>query len=96
MKNPGYASVKRRSPPDRVRDEAGVRARRKDLPVSSERLMECVLERENLLKALRQVNTVKSAHGPWRLSRSPALAFALPGKYFFQLGLPQLYKRSSR
>ena len=41
-------------------------------------------------------NTVKSAHGPWRLSRSPALAFALPGKYFFQLGLPQLYKRSSR
>jgi RNA-directed DNA polymerase len=41
-------------------------------------------------------NTVKSAHGPWRLSRSPALAFALPGCYFSQLGLPLLSKRSSR
>jgi RNA-directed DNA polymerase len=41
-------------------------------------------------------NTVKSAHGPWRLSRSPALAFALPGRYFSQLGLPLLYKRSPR
>ena len=39
-------------------------------------------------------NTVKSAHGPWRLSRSPALAFALPGRYFSHLGLPLLYKRS--
>jgi len=27
-------------------------------------------------------NTAKSAHGPWRLSHSPALAIALPGKYF--------------
>src|ERR1700752_2620022 len=26
-------------------------------------------------------NTVKSAHGPWRISRSPALALALPGSY---------------
>jgi len=41
-------------------------------------------------------NTVKSAHGPWRLSRSPALAFALPSRYFSQLGLPLLYERSSR
>jgi len=41
-------------------------------------------------------NTVKSAHGPWRLSRSPALAFALPGRYFSRLGLPQLYIRSPR
>lgn len=36
-------------------------------------------------------NTAKSAHGPWRLSRSPALAFALPGKYFDELGVPRLY-----
>jgi hypothetical protein len=57
VKNPGHASVKRRPLPERVRDETGVRARRKDLPVSSERLMERVLERDNLHKALRQVQT---------------------------------------
>ena len=36
-------------------------------------------------------NTAKSAHGPWRLSRSPGLAFALPAKYFAALGLPRLF-----
>jgi RNA-directed DNA polymerase len=36
-------------------------------------------------------NTAKSAHGPWRLSRSPGLAFALPAKYFANLGLPRLF-----
>src|SRR5712692_1897848 len=35
-------------------------------------------------------NTVKSAHGPWRVSRSPALSFALPAAYFASLGLPRL------
>jgi RNA-directed DNA polymerase len=35
-------------------------------------------------------NTVKSAHGPWRLSQSPALAMALPQRYFAALGLPYL------
>jgi RNA-directed DNA polymerase len=35
-------------------------------------------------------NTVKSAHGPWRLSQSPALALALPQRYFAALGLPSL------
>jgi RNA-directed DNA polymerase len=35
-------------------------------------------------------NTVKSAHGPWRLSQSPALAIALPQCYFAALGLPSL------
>jgi RNA-directed DNA polymerase len=39
-------------------------------------------------------NTCKSAHGPWRLSRSPALAIALPGHAFDRLGLPRLYRRS--
>jgi RNA-directed DNA polymerase len=36
-------------------------------------------------------NTCKSAHGPWRLSRSPALAFALPTKYFESLGVPSIF-----
>ena len=40
-------------------------------------------------------NTAKSAHGPWRLSRSPALAIALPTKYFASLGLPRLYTKST-
>lgn len=38
-------------------------------------------------------NTCKSAHGPWRLSRSPALAFALPARYFANLGLPRLFAK---
>jgi RNA-directed DNA polymerase len=41
-------------------------------------------------------NTYKSAHGPWRLSRSPALAIALPGHDFDRLGLPRLYRRPRR
>ena len=36
-------------------------------------------------------NTAKSAHGPWRLSRSSGLAFALTAKYFEALGLPRLF-----
>lgn len=35
-------------------------------------------------------NTAKSAHGPWRLSQSPALTIALPARYFAALGLPTL------
>lgn len=35
-------------------------------------------------------NTTKSAHGPWRLSRSPGMSYALPAKYFVKLGLPML------
>ena len=35
-------------------------------------------------------NTRKSAHGPWRLSQSPALVIALPWRYFAALGLPSL------
>ena len=35
-------------------------------------------------------NTVKSAHGPWRLSQSPALAIALSQRYFATRGLPSL------
>lgn len=39
-------------------------------------------------------NTAKSAHGPWRLSRSPALTIALGFQYFTDLGLPHLYKQT--
>ena len=35
-------------------------------------------------------NTAKSAHGPWRISRSPALNQALPNKYFRPVGLTSL------
>lgn len=38
-------------------------------------------------------NTSKSAHGPWRLSKTPALAFALPLRFFIHLGLPSLAPR---
>ena len=38
-------------------------------------------------------NTSKSAHGPWRLSNTPALALALPVRYFSSMGLPALATR---
>jgi hypothetical protein len=38
-------------------------------------------------------NTCKSAHGPWRLSKTPALARALPVRYFNGLGVPALVAR---
>jgi RNA-directed DNA polymerase len=34
--------------------------------------------------------TAGSAHGPWHLANSPALAYALPNAYFDSLGLPRL------
>lgn len=37
--------------------------------------------------------TAGSAHGPWRLANSPALAMALPNAYFASLGLPRLTVR---
>jgi len=40
-------------------------------------------------------NTAKSAHGPWRLRQSPALAIALPARYFVAMGLPNLVERST-
>jgi RNA-directed DNA polymerase len=38
--------------------------------------------------------TAGSPHGPWRISRSPALSYALPNAYFSSLGLPKLTVRS--
>jgi RNA-directed DNA polymerase len=37
--------------------------------------------------------TAGSPHGPWRISRSPALSYALPNGSFYALGLPQLTAR---
>ena len=37
--------------------------------------------------------TAGSAHGPWRLANSPALAIALPNSYFDSLGIPRLIGR---
>ena len=34
--------------------------------------------------------TAGSPHGPWRISRSPALSFAFPNAFFDSLGLPRL------
>jgi RNA-directed DNA polymerase len=39
--------------------------------------------------------TAGSPCGPWHLSRSPALSFALPGAYFDSLGVPRLSARPS-
>jgi RNA-directed DNA polymerase len=47
------------------------------------------LRRRDVGKGLA-ARTAGSPHGPWRLSRSPALSFALPGAYFDSLGLPRL------
>ena len=38
-------------------------------------------------------NTSKSAHGPWRLSKTPASTIALPLSFFTDLGLPNLAPR---
>ncbi len=35
-------------------------------------------------------NTRQSAYGPWWLSKTPALAFALPLRVFETMGLPSL------
>lgn len=41
-------------------------------------------------------NTAKSAHGPWRLSRSPALSYAMPSTYFARFGLPTLSRSAAQ
>jgi RNA-directed DNA polymerase len=47
------------------------------------------LTRRNVGRRLA-ARSAGSAHGPWRLSRSPALHYALPDAYFGSLGLPTL------
>jgi RNA-directed DNA polymerase len=57
---------------------------------SRTRFME--LRRRDVNKDLA-AKTAGSARGPWNLSRSPALSFALPNVYFNSLGLPTLAVR---
>ena len=52
------------------------------------------LRRLDVNKALA-ARTAGSVHGPWRVSRSPALSFALPTSYFGSLGLVLLTGRGS-
>jgi hypothetical protein len=35
-------------------------------------------------------NTSKTAHGPWRISKTPALTLALPRRTFQLMGPPEL------
>jgi len=37
--------------------------------------------------------TAGSSHGPWRVSRSPALSYAMPDAFWERLGLPRLTTR---
>jgi RNA-directed DNA polymerase len=43
----------------------------------------------------RAAQTAGSPHGPWRISRSPALSFALPNAYFDSLRLPRLLAQTT-
>ncbi len=47
------------------------------------------LRRRGISKALA-AQSAGSAHGPYRLSRSPALSYAFPGVHFRSMGLPRL------
>lgn len=47
------------------------------------------LRKRGVGKALA-ARTAGSAHGPWKLANSPALAMALPKAYFDSLGIPRL------
>jgi RNA-directed DNA polymerase len=51
------------------------------------------LRKRNVSKDLA-AKTAGSAHGPWRIANSPALAIALPNAYFAKLGLPPMVVRS--
>jgi len=46
--------------------------------------------RKRGIRGVLAAKTAGSAHGPWRLAKSPALSFALPNAYFDSLGLPTL------
>jgi RNA-directed DNA polymerase len=52
------------------------------------------LRRRGVSKTLA-AKTAGSAHGPWRLSRSPALSYALPDSFFRSLDLPKIALRKT-
>ena len=75
----------------------------RDLDMWSRRRLRCVLWKQwkrgrTRFKELTErgigkdlaAQTAGSAHGPWRLSNSPALTIALPNAFFHSLGLPAL------
>ena len=49
--------------------------------------------RQRGVRCALAAQTAGSAHGPWRLANSPALAIALPNAYFDSLGIPRLTVR---
>jgi len=80
----------------KVREEPVAGERIEPASPSTASLWDQVLERTNLQRALSVRDAwqmAKSAHGPWRLSHTPALARALPAQYFADLGLPRLVAR---
>jgi RNA-directed DNA polymerase len=78
----------------------------RDLDSWTRRRLRCVVWKQwkrgrRRFEALRRLGvgkdlaaqTAGSAHGPWRISRSPALSYALPNAYFATLGLISLTDR---
>ncbi|WP_273427599.1 group II intron reverse transcriptase/maturase [Marinobacter sp.] len=85
-------------------DEAEVLSPLRDLDKWIRRRMRCYVWKQWGRRGYRELrkrgvsvelawHTAKSAHGPWRLSRSPALAQALPARVFRSYGLPDLAVR---
>ena len=48
--------------------------------------------RKRGVNAKDAILTARSNHGPWRVTRTAALCWALPGAYFASLGLPHLQR----
>jgi len=82
----GFAEV--RSP---LRDlDTGIRRRRRSDPGQPWGRKRDRELRTRGVDRRRAWDTVQSAHGPWRLRQSPALAMARPQRSFAALGLPSL------
>lgn len=52
------------------------------------------LRKRNVTRDLA-AQTAGSHHGPWRISRSPALSIAFPTDFFLSLGIPKLAPKSA-
>jgi len=61
--NRGSAPAKQRKLPLRYWGETSIGSTGEDAPVGSEQLMECVVSRDNLVRALRQVKRNRGAPG---------------------------------
>ena len=93
----GYTYVGFAEAPSRVKERDSWRRRRLrcDLWQPWDRRRDRPLRRRGVSRDLAW-NTGQSAHGPWRLSRRPALAIALPGSAVDGLGVPRLPRGSPR